>query len=153
MSISHTPQQPEQFPRLEGDALRPRLATGTALTWMCHTFPLGIVQLKSSCRIEEVMCSCNVGLHPGRSNQQQLVGRCPFDKERHPTFTVYIQTQSFACSCCNSTGDVIGFVCRHEHLDIGEAVQRLRASPLLMALPPTAHDTDLGDFRVPQGVV
>lgn len=85
-----------------------------------------IAQLKANCRIEEVIRHYGVALQPV-SGGQRLVGLCPFHEEQRPSFTVYVETQSFACFGCNTAGDVLDFISRYDHLRFGEAVQRLRA--------------------------
>lgn len=39
-----------------------------------------------------------------------LVGLCPFHREKHPSFYIYPETNSFWCYGCNQGGDVINFV-------------------------------------------
>lgn len=64
--------------------------------------------IKAACRIEDVIRDYQVTVTP--SGAQRLVGLCPFHKERRPSFTVYLATQSFCCYGCNRAGDVITFV-------------------------------------------
>jgi len=56
---------------------------------------------------------------------RNLVGLCPFHSERHPSFFVYPEQQSWHCFGCNTGGDVLSFVMKKESLDFGEALRLL----------------------------
>ena len=43
-------------------------------------------------------------------------GLCPFHNEKTPSFTVYINNQSYYCFGCGSGGDVISFIKNIENL-------------------------------------
>ncbi len=64
--------------------------------------------VKASVRIEDVIQRAQVRLH--RSGQRRMVGLCPFHQEHRPSFTVYLDTQSFYCFGCGIAGDVITFM-------------------------------------------
>lgn len=53
------------------------------------------------------------------------VGLCPFHNEKTPSFTVYVNTQSFYCFGCGLGGDVITFVKNMENLAYPDAVTYL----------------------------
>ena len=56
---------------------------------------------------------------------RNYTGKCPFHKERYPSFYVYPNTNSFYCFGCAKGGDVIRFVELTEGLSFMEAVKRL----------------------------
>lgn len=47
---------------------------------------------------------------PLRKCGKTLVGLCPFHEEKHPSFYIYLDTNSFYCFGCNQGGNVINFV-------------------------------------------
>lgn len=52
-------------------------------------------------------------------------GLCPFHKEKHPSFYIYPETNSFYCFGCNQGGDVIKFTKLAFNLGFKEAVEYL----------------------------
>jgi CHC2 zinc finger len=80
-------------------------------------------RLKSLVAFEDVIARC-VPLR--RTGQNYLVARCPFHKDRNPSFIVYPQTQTFHCFGCREHGDVITFLMRKERLTFPEALRVLR---------------------------
>ena len=56
---------------------------------------------------------------------RELLGLCPFHKEKTPSFTVNEDKGFFHCFGCGAHGDVIGFVMRDEGLAFPEVVERL----------------------------
>lgn len=56
---------------------------------------------------------------------QNFKGLCPFHNEKTPSFTVSPAKQIFHCFGCKESGDVIGFLMKHEHLSYPDALKSL----------------------------
>jgi len=56
---------------------------------------------------------------------RNLSGLCPFHSEKHPSFFVYPEQQSWHCFGCNTGGDVFSFVMKKENMDFGETLHLL----------------------------
>lgn len=73
-------------------------------------------------------------------------GLCPFHNEKTPSFTVYINTQSYYCFGCGAGGDAIMFIKNIENLDYAQAVQTL-ADRSGLALPVDGYDDSVAKMR------
>lgn len=73
-------------------------------------------------------------------------GLCPFHNEKTPSFTVYINTQSYYCFGCGAGGDAITFIKNIENLDYGEAVKAL-ADKSGIPLPVDGYDDGIAKMR------
>jgi DNA primase len=100
-------------------------------------FPDSFLQdLKDRCLVEDVV-SHYVELKKAGTN---LVGLCPFHREKTPSFTVSPDKQIFHCFGCSFGGDVFHFIMRIENVDFVEAVSIL-AKRAGVALPQTDGET------------
>ena len=74
-------------------------------------------------------------------------GLCPFHSEKHPSFFVYPEQQSWHCfGACNSGGDVFSFIMRKEGTTFGEAL-RLMAERTGVSLPSRFEPGAKGDEK------
>ncbi|MFC1873883.1 CHC2 zinc finger domain-containing protein [Chloroflexota bacterium] len=62
---------------------------------------------------------------PLRKSGKRFTGLCPFHSEKHPSFTVYPENQSWYCFSCNRGGDVIDFIRLIENTDFQSALSIL----------------------------
>ncbi len=81
--------------------------------------------------IVEIISECGIALRP---TGQSYKGLCPFHDEKTPSFTVSPQKQIFYCFGCQTGGNVISFVQKHEGKSFIETLEWL-ADRLNIALP------------------
>jgi DNA primase len=81
-----------------------------------------IDEVKQKIDIAEVIGQYTALKKAGRN----LTALCPFHSEKHPSFFVYPEQQSWHCfGACNTGGDVFAFLMKKEGLDFGEALRQL----------------------------
>ncbi len=76
-----------------------------------------------------------------RPSGRLLQARCPLPghEDTGPSFTVYVQSQSFYCFGCNRGGDVFKFIQLMEHVGFREAVDKLEGSSMIVGPTQTAR--------------
>ena len=75
-----------------------------------------------------------------------LKGLCPFHSEKHASFFVYPEQQSWHCfGACNTGGDIFSFVMKKQNLSFGEALRLLaeRAGVDIPSISRPQADRDL----------
>ncbi len=81
-----------------------------------------IDEVKQRTDIVEVVSQYTSLAKAGRT----MKGLCPFHSEKHGSFFIYPEQQSWHCfGACNTGGDVFSFVMKKENLDFGEALRQL----------------------------
>jgi len=88
-------------------------------------------EIRSRSDIVEVISECGITLRPAGRDYK---GLCPFHDEKTPSFTVSPQKQMFYCFGCQTGGNVISFVQKHEGKNFMETLEWL-AGRLNIDLP------------------
>ncbi|MFH0965209.1 MAG: DNA primase [Planctomycetota bacterium] len=81
-------------------------------------------------KVEEVRAASDIvsviGQYvPLKKAGRNFVARCPFHREKTPSFNVNPERQIFKCFGCNEAGNVFTFVMKHERLSFPQAVEIL----------------------------
>ncbi len=79
-------------------------------------------EIRAQNDIAEVISECGI---PLRAAGREYRALCPFHEEQKPSFSVSPEKQIFYCFGCNSGGNVISFLQKHEGMSFIEAVEWL----------------------------
>ena len=79
-------------------------------------------EIRAQNDIAEVISECGIPLRPAGKDYSAL---CPFHEEQKPSFSVSPEKQIFYCFGCNTGGNVISFLQKHEGMTFIEAAERL----------------------------
>jgi hypothetical protein len=60
-----------------------------------------------------------------QASDGRLVGHCPFHNDGSRSFSVYPETDTYACSVCGVEGDVVKFLMDKESMTFGQALEAL----------------------------
>src|SRR3989304_3845702 len=82
----------------------------------------GIERIKSANELAAVVAERGVEL---KKKGRQLVAPCPFHKEKTASFNVSSAKGLYHCFGCGVSGDVIGFVTKHDKVSFGGALETL----------------------------
>src|SRR5512134_1730084 len=82
----------------------------------------GIERIKSANDLAAIVAERGVEL---KRKGRQLVGSCPFHQEKTASFNVSSAKGLFHCFGCGASGDVIGFVTKHDKVSFGRALETL----------------------------
>jgi 5S rRNA maturation endonuclease (ribonuclease M5) len=80
-------------------------------------------EIRSHHDLVKVVESYDVVLKP--KSAHELMGLCPFHKEKTASFSVNPEKQVFFCHGCKASGDVVHFVARMDGIPIGAALVKL----------------------------
>ena len=84
--------------------------------------PETIDEIRTNNNIVDVISDCGVQLKQAGRNYQAL---CPFHDEKTPSFSVSPEKQIFYCFGCQTGGNVISFVQKHEGKNFIETIKWL----------------------------
>lgn len=62
---------------------------------------------------------------PLKRSGKSFVARCPFHREKTPSFNVSPEKQIYKCFGCGEAGNVFGFLMKHERMSFPQAVRSL----------------------------
>ena len=93
--------------------------------------PETIEEVRSRNNIVDVISECGVALKQSGGN---YMGLCPFHEEKTPSFSVSSERQIFNCFGCQTGGNVIHFLQKHEGKSFIEAIEWL-ANRVNITLP------------------
>jgi DNA primase len=82
----------------------------------------GIERIKNASDLAAIVTERGIEL---RRKGRQLVAPCPFHKEKTASFNVSSAKGLFHCFGCGASGDVIGFVTKHDKVSFGGALEAL----------------------------
>ncbi len=97
-----------------------------------------IDEIRSRSDIVEIISECGVALRPVGRNFKAL---CPFHTEKTPSFTVSVEKQIFHCFGCQTGGNVISFVQKHEGKSFIETIEWLAERQNILLPTQDARET------------
>ena len=56
---------------------------------------------------------------------KDYIGKCPFHNDTNPSMHVSPEKQIFKCFVCNTSGNAISFVMKHENIPFKEALKKV----------------------------
>ena len=78
--------------------------------------------VKRANRLEDVIPALTGHTVARRNGTRELVTRCPWHDDQHPSLRVNVEKQAWRCDPCNIGGDVFELVQRCRHLTFPEAL-------------------------------
>lgn len=97
-----------------------------------------IDEIRNRSDIAEVISECGIALRPAGRDFKAL---CPFHTEKTPSFTVSVQKQIFHCFGCQTGGNVITFVQKHEGKSFIETIEWLAERQNIMLPTQDARES------------
>jgi DNA primase len=92
-------------------------------------------QVRKSVRLHEIVNEyATLWADGGR-----LIAHCPFHDDRSQSFTVYPKSDTYYCSGCEASGDVLGFLINKESITIERALHTLECFAVTHELFGTAY--------------
>src|SRR5512146_1149835 len=82
----------------------------------------GIESIKAANDLAAVVAERGIDL---KKKGRQLVAPCPFHKEKSASFNVSPAKGLYHCFGCGASGDVIGFVTKHDKVSFAGALEAL----------------------------
>jgi len=115
----------------------------------------GIERIKAANELAAVVAERGIEL---KKKGRQLVASCPFHKEKTASFNVSAAKGLYHCFGCGASGDVIGFVTKHDKLSFGGAIEMLarraglEVQRVMGERPRIQHHTPLAALTPPRSV-
>lgn len=96
-----------------------------------------LAALKRAHPLSEVVAASGIILRP--IGKDRFRGLCPFHDDHEPSFLVDERDSHFHCFGCQSHGDVVDFVMRHQGITFADACRRLAQTPAQPRPKPLAR--------------
>ncbi len=89
---------------------------------------------------------------PLKKTGSNHVACCPFHQEKTPSFTVSGNKQFYYCFGCGASGNAIGFLMQHDHLNFVEAIEQL-AQEAGMTIPVATNNSSIDEHHQLYGIM